>query len=159
MTNAPFAPAEYDLVLEKTLDAPRQNIWRCWTEPELLKNWFCPKPWQTTHAEMDVRPGGGNRFTMRGPNGEKNNHSGIYLEVVPGERLVFTDAFTSGWKPSAKPFMTGVVTMEDDGPGRTRYVAIARHWTAEDKETHEKMGFHEGWGQAARQLEELARSL
>jgi len=83
---------------------------------------------------------------------------GIYLEVIPNERLVFTDAYTSAWIPSAKPFMTVVLTFEDEG-GQTRYTARVRHWSTEDCAAHEKMGFHQGWGVATDQLTALATSL
>jgi uncharacterized protein YndB with AHSA1/START domain len=95
---------------------------------------------------------------MRGPDGTEFASHGIYLEVVENERVVFTDAFIDAWTPSKKPFMTAIVTFEDED-GKTRYTARARHWTIEDREQHEKMGFHEGWGQCADQLEALARTL
>jgi len=147
-----------ELVLERLLDAPRSALWRCWTEPELLKQWFCPKPWTVSHAEADVRPGGASMIVMRSPEGEEFPNPGVFLEVVPERKLVMTDAYTRAWQPSQKPFMTAIVTFEDEG-GRTRYTARCLHWTAEDREQHEKMGFHEGWGQAASQLEALARTL
>ena len=78
---------------------------------------------------------------------------------MKNEKIVFTDAYTEAWKPSEKPFFTAIVTFEDAGGGKTRYTAIARHWTAEDRATHEKMGFHEGWGICATQLEALAKKL
>ncbi len=154
-------PAEdpRDLHLTRDLDAPRANVWRCWTEPELMKRWFTPVPWSTTHAEIDLRPGGSNLVVMRGPDGEEQTHRGVYLEVVPGERLVMTDAFRSAWEPSERPFMTAIVTLADAGQGRTRYTARVRHWTLEDRQAHESMGFHAGWGKAAEQLEAVARSL
>ena len=150
--------AEHELVLTRLIDAPRQNLYRCWTEPELLKRWFAPLPWTTPHAELDVRPGGSALIVMRGPDGTEFPNRGVYLEIVENERLVSTDAFTQAWVPSQKPFMTMILTFEDEANG-TRYTARVRHWSAEDRETHEKMGFHEGWGKCADQLAELARSL
>lgn len=150
--------SDRELVLTRLLDAPRENVFRCWTEAELLKQWFAPKSWTTPDATLDVRPGGANRITMRSPEGQDFPNAGVYLEVVPNEKLVFTDAFTSAWVPSQKPFFTAIITFEDEG-GKTRYTARARHWSVEDKENHEKMGFHEGWGQVASQLEEVARTL
>jgi uncharacterized protein YndB with AHSA1/START domain len=95
---------------------------------------------------------------MQGPDGEEMPMRGVYLDVVPDERLVFTDAYTEAWLPSEKPFMTATIALADEGGG-TRYAARVLHWTAADREEHEKMGFHEGWGIAADQLEALARSL
>lgn len=147
-----------DLVLTRLIDAPRDKVWRCWTEPELVTQWFAPLPWTTAAAALDVRPGGVTAITMRSPEGEEFPSRGVYLEVVPNEKLVFTDAFTDAWTPSEKPFFTAVLTFEDED-GKTRYTARARHWREEDREAHEKMGFHEGWGQCADQLEELAKTL
>jgi uncharacterized protein YndB with AHSA1/START domain len=150
--------SHHELMITRLIPLSRDRLYRCWTEPELLKQWFCPKPWAVAAAEMDVRPGGRSQVQMRGPNGETSDGDGVYLEVVPNERLVFTDAYTAGWQPSAKPFMTGIVTFEDEG-GQTRYTARARHWSAEDREAHEKMGFHPGWNAATDQLVELASRL
>ncbi len=147
-----------ELVLTRLMDVPRDKIYRCWTEPELLKQWFAPRPYTTPVAELDVRPGGATYIVMRSPEGQEMPMHGIYLEVVPNERLVFTDAFTRAWEPSEKPFFTGILTLAEED-GRTRYTARARHWTREDCEAHEKMGFHEGWGQCAEQLAVLAARL
>ena len=147
-------PHEHELVLTRLIDAPRALLYRAWTDPEMLKQWFAPLPYTTPHAELDVRPGGANLVVMRGPDGQDMPNHGIYLEVVPNEKIVFTDAFTAAWVPSAKPFMTVILTFEDED-GKTRYTARVRHWTAEDKETHEKMGFHQGWGICADQLTAL----
>jgi uncharacterized protein YndB with AHSA1/START domain len=151
-------PADRELVLTRLIDAPREKLYRAWTDPELLKQWFAPKPWTTPVVELDVRPGGSGLFVMRSPEGQDMPNHGTYLEVVPNERLVSTDAFTRAWEPSAKPFMLLIVTFEDEG-GKTRYTARVRHWTVEDKEAHEKMGFHEGWGICADQLTALVAKI
>ena len=148
-----------ELVLDLILNAPREKVWRCWTEPELMKQWFAPAPWTTPRVEIDLRPGGSSLVVMRSPEGQEMPNPGVYLEVVPNERLVFTDAFTRAWEPSEKPFMTGVLTFADDGAGKTRYVATVRHWSVVDREAHEKMGFHQGWTICAHQLEALAGKL
>lgn len=151
------APATTDreLVLTRILNAPREKVYQGWTDPELLKQWFTPEPWSTPVAELDVRPGGTNFIVMRGPDGSEFPNRGVYLEIVPNERLVITDAYTQAWEPSVKPFMTAILTFEDAGPGKTKYTARVLHWTAADCEAHAKMGFHEGWGKCADQLEAL----
>ena len=154
----PVSLADRELVLTRLIDASREKLYRAWTEPELLKQWFAPSPWTTPKAELDVRPGGANLIVMRGPDGNEFPNRGVYLEVVPNQRLVFTDAFTQAWEPSQKPFMTVILTFEDEG-GKTRYTARVRHWTNEDREAHEKMGFHEGWAICAQQLSELVEKL
>ena len=147
-----------DLILTRIIDAPREKLYRAWTDPVLLKQWFAPLPWTTPSAELDVRPGGANVMVMRGPDGKEFPNRGVYLEVVPNERLVFTDAYTAAWEPSEKPFMTVILTFEDAGR-KDRYTARVRHWTMADREAHEKMGFHEGWGRCADQLAALAAGL
>lgn len=117
---------ERELVLTRLIDAPREKVYRAFTEAELLKQWFAPLPWTITEAELDVRAGGTNRFVMRSPEGELYPNQGVYLEVVPNEKIVVTDAFTEAWKPSEKPFMTAVMTFENEG-GKTRYTARALH--------------------------------
>lgn len=149
--------ADRELVLTRLLDAPAAKVYRAWTDPELIKQWFAPKPWSTPSAEVDVRPGGANTIVMRSPEGQDFPNRGVYLEVVENRRLVFTDAYTLAWEPSAKPFMTVILTFEDEG-GKTRYTARVRHWTQADREAHEKMGFHQGWGQCADQLAELLKT-
>jgi len=143
-----------DLVLTRLIDAPREKLYRAWTDPALLTQWFAPKPWSTPRAETDLRVGGSSTIVMADENGTEYPNTGQYLEIVPNEKLVFTDAFVGDWKPSAKPFMTVVLTFEDKG-GKTLYTATVRHWTVEDRKAHEQMGFHEGWGLCANQLEEL----
>jgi len=140
-----------DLVLTHLLGAPRESVYKAWTDPDLLKQWFAPLPYTTPVAELDVRPGGANLIVMRDPQGNEFPNRGVYLEVVENERLVFTDAYTTAWEPSGKPFMTVILTFADEG-GKTRYTARVRHWTATDREAHERMGFHEGWGRCADQL-------
>ena len=146
--------ADRDLMLTRLIDAPREKLYRAWTDVTLLKQWFAPLPYTTPVAELDVRPGGSAFIVMRGPDGKDLPNRGTYLEVVPNQRLVSTDAYVKAWEPSEKPFMTLILTFEDEA-GKTRYTARARHWTAADREAHEKMGFHQGWGICTDQLTAL----
>jgi uncharacterized protein YndB with AHSA1/START domain len=150
--------ARHELTLSRHIQAPRAIVWRCWTEPELMKQWFTPRPWTTPEVDIDLRPGGANRLLFRGPNGEEFPNRGVYLEVVPQQRLVFTDAYVEAWVPSAKPFMTAIISLSDEAGG-TRYEACVRHWSEEARARHEAMGFHDGWGKAADQLAEVATRL
>jgi uncharacterized protein YndB with AHSA1/START domain len=152
------ATGPFDLVLTRLIPVAREKLYRCWTEPVLITQWFTPPPWKTVAAQTELRAGGSSCITMQGPDGTQVPNRGVYLEVVPNERLVFTDAYTAAWMPSAKPFMTGILTFEDEA-GQTRYTARVRHWTAEDMAAHEAMGFHAGWGIATDQLAALAATL
>jgi uncharacterized protein YndB with AHSA1/START domain len=151
--------SDRELVLSRIIDAPRAKVFKAWTDPAVMKQWFAPQPWTTSHAEIDLHPGGSSLIVMKSPEGQEFPNPGVVLEVIPNEKLVFTDAWTQAWEPSAKPFMTAILTFEDAGPGKTKYTARARHWSVEDREQHEKMGFHEGWGLCAEQLEKVAQKL
>lgn len=148
----------YELKIEREVDVPREKLFRCWTEAKLLDEWFCPKPYRTRNTVLEPDTGGRFETEIYGPEGDAFPNVGVFLEVVPNERIVTTDAFRAGWVPNPEPFMTAIVTFEDLGNGRTRYTAVARHWTAEAREKHEKMGFHDGWNAALDQLVELANS-
>jgi len=156
-----------DLVLERTLDAPVDLVWAAYTDPEHLKQWFAPKPYQITECELDLRPGGIFRIRMVGPDGFDTGHgsAGCVLEVEQGKKLTWTSALGPGYRPAemgegCESFpMTAIITFEDAGNEKTAYRAVALHKDAKDKEAHEKMGFHDGWGTVAGQLEEFARSL
>ena len=158
MTTPMQRPDDRTLVLDRVLDAPRAAVWRCWSEPDLLMQWHCPKPWQVTAAEMDLRPGGRFNTVMEGPQGERFENTGSFLAVEPGRHLTFTDAYSEGFVPSGSHFMTGFLTLEEAGPGRTRMIWGARHPTVEATQQHLEMGFEAGWNAATDQLEELAAS-
>jgi uncharacterized protein YndB with AHSA1/START domain len=155
--------ANFELSFTRMIDVPREKLFRCWTEPELLKPWFCPKPWSVSHAEIDPRNGGSSYIVMNGPNGEIMPNNGIYLEVIKNEKIVFSNAFTAGWQPQpveSPGFMfVGIIEFADSGNGNTLYKASVRHWTQEDAKTHEGMGFYDGWGKATDQLAEFAKSI
>ena len=144
-----------ELSITRLIDAPREAVWRAFTDH--LAEWWCPKPWTVEIVEQDLRAGGRAAMVMRGPNGEEAPQDGVYLEVVPLEKVVFTDAFTAGWNP-AGPFMVGILEFAEED-GKTRYTGTARHWTAEAMQQHEAMGFADGWGKVAEQLEEVARRI
>ena len=149
---------ETDLVLTRDIAAPREVLYKCWTTPEHLVHWFVPKPHKVTACELDVRPGGKCNTTFD-VDGTEMPNNGVYLEVIPNEKIVFTDTYTEGWVPKPDPFMTAIITFEDIGNGRTRYTATVRHRTPEAAKTHVDMGFYGGWGTATDQLEAYAQGL
>jgi uncharacterized protein YndB with AHSA1/START domain len=147
-----------DLVLERVIDVPRELVWAAWTQPKHLYKWFVPLPWTLADCEIDLRPGGIFRFVMRSPEGQEFPHIGCFLEVTPNERLVWTDALLPGYRPSEKPFFTGVIALEPRGKG-TRYLATAIHRDEAGRKQHEEMGFHQGWGMALDQLVAHAKTM
>ena len=104
---------------------------------------------------LDLRPGGA--FEMR--SSEDGEHfgphvSGCFLDVVEGERLVFTDTLLADWRPADAPFMTAVITLRDH-PDGTEYAAHVMHKSQADRDNHEEMGFSDGWGTVIAQLAAL----
>ncbi|QQS14804.1 MAG: SRPBCC family protein [Rhodospirillales bacterium] len=154
-----MADAPGDLEITRFVAAPRAKVWRAWSEPELLKRWWCPRPWTTEVRAFDFRPGGGFHTHMSGPDGGESDNPGLFLEIAPMERIVWTSMLVAGWRP-AQPWlaMTGIFTMADEGAG-TRYTARCLHRDDADRRRHEEMGFFDGWGAVIGQLEELAASL
>lgn len=147
-----------DLSLTRVIDAPRDLLWTCWTTPAHLRQFFVPKPHRVAACEIDLQVGG--RFdTTMDVDGNLMENQGVFLEIVAGRRLVFTDAFRAGWEPAPDPFMTVLIDFADAGAGRTEITVTARHRRAEDRQRHEDMGFQDGWGAVLAQLEDHARSL
>jgi len=148
-----------DLEISRLLKAPRAKLWRAWSDPEILKQWWCPKPWETEVRAFDFRSGGAFHTFMSGPEGGTSDNPGVFLEVVPMERIVWTSMLVEGWRP-ATPWlaMTGIFTLADEGGG-TRYTARCLHRNDEDRKTHEEMGFFEGWDTVITQIDAVAQSL
>lgn len=137
-----------DLVLSRLVKAPRHLVWRTWTEPKLLVQWFCPRPWTTELRAFDLRPDGG-----------ESDNPGCFLEVVEQERLVFTSQLGAGWRPQATWLpMTAEISLSDEG-AHTRYTARVMHPDRATRDQHEKLGFYDGWNLCITQLEEVALTL
>ena len=148
-----------ELSVTRFIDARPETVYRVYTER--TAEWWAPRPWATSIIEFDARPGGRFAFEMEGPEGERHPGESVVLEVVPGERIVMTNAFAAGWEPRTTmdsdcdfPCVT-IVTFEPEGSG-TRYTAGVRHWTEAAVKAHEAMGFEPGWNSVAAQLAELA---
>jgi len=142
----------YELAVERHIAATPAVVWDIWAGR--LAQWWCPQPWTTVVRALELHAGGRFALVMSGPNGEREEIEGVILEAVPAERIVFTNAFTAGWRPQA-PFMVGVFTFTAEGQG-TRYRAASRHWDEETHRRHQQMGFDAGWTAVAAQLAALA---
>ena len=148
-----------DLAFERTVGISPELIWAAWTTPAHIKHWFTPVPWQTVDCEIDLRPGGLFRTVMRSPEGEEFPNIGCFLEVVPNQKLVWTNALEPGYRPARLPssppgehfFFTATIALEPEEKG-TRYSALVVHGDEEACKKHREMGFHEGWGIALDQL-------
>jgi uncharacterized protein YndB with AHSA1/START domain len=161
MRDIKFNP-ETDLKIERVVDVPVELVWRAWTEPELIKQWFCPRPWGVSECMIDLRPGGIFNTVMRSPEGQAFPNEGCILEVIPQRRLVWTDALCEDFRPGNTGYaskgmgfaFTGVIEMIPEGK-KTRYIARGLHATPEGAQAHAKQGFTDGWGSALDQLVEL----
>ena len=151
-----------DLTFERIIDIPPNMVWRAWTEPELMKQWFCPTPWKTIDAEMDVRPGGMFRTTMQSPEGQEFPNTGCYLETIKNEKIVWTNALLPGFRPApvnapcgdenAEFMFTATIEMAAHGTNGTHYRATVTHADEKGCQQHAAMGFEAGWGAALDQL-------
>lgn len=149
---------ELDLKIERVIDLSPEQLFKAYTTPELLMKWFCPKPWNVTECEMDLRPGGTFYTKMESPTGETSPMYGCFLEIIPNKKVSWTDTMISDFRPSEKSFLTAIMTFEEHD-GKTVYTAIAKHKNAADKKSHEDMGFEVGWNTALDQLVLLMKSL
>lgn len=143
-----------DLVLERVVDVPVELIWKAWTEPRHIKQWFTPAPWKTVESHIDLRPGGAFGTVMESPEGQKFPSVGCFLEIVENEKLVWTSALGPDYRPTKEegPFLfTAMLLLEKQGT-KTKYTAIAIHRDEQGRKQHEEMGFHMGWGAALDQL-------
>jgi uncharacterized protein YndB with AHSA1/START domain len=153
-----------DLLLERTVDVPKALIWKAWTTPELITQWFAPTPWATVACEIDLRPGGVFATTMRSPEGEEFPAQGCYLEIVENEKLVWSTALEADFRPvvtaqaCSELLFTAVILLEAQGQG-TKYTVIAKHGDEASRQKHQEMGFQTGWNAALDQLVALMKTV
>ena len=152
------------LTFSREIAASAGSIWRCWTEPELLRQWFAPEPVKTTEAAIDLVPGGRFDTTMVIPDfPEPMTGQGCVLAADAGKRFAFTNMMTAGFQPQDQsgegqfPFTAEItITAKDTG---CTYRVTVRHLDTAGAEAHKARGFFEGWGTAADQMAALAQSL
>lgn len=145
---------ELDLELVRHVPVSAQAVFQAWTTPESVQQWFAPRPYSTPLCEIDLRVGGGFRTVMNDPDGAQvADSTGCYLEIVPDQRLVWTSALTTGYRPQAEdmPF-TAVLELTDNVDGGCTYRVIAVHQDRTGAQQHAAMGFHHGWATVADQL-------
>lgn len=149
------ASTDLDLTTSRIIKAPRSLVWQAWADPVSLAQWWIPAPTKCKVVDMDLRPGGSFVTQMSENGGEFVPHlTACFLDVVEGERIVFTNALTGGWRPAEQPFMTAIITLTDH-PDGTEYSAYVMHKNRADRDKHAELGFHDGWSTVAGQLATL----
>lgn len=146
---------ERDLTISRVIKAPRAAIWKAWTDPASFAQWWVPEPARCKVVAMDVHPGGALKTEISEDGGPFAPHlDACFLAVDEGERIVFTNALTGGWRPAEQPFITAVITLRDH-PAGTDYSAYVMHKSNADRAMHEQLGFYDGWGTVIGQLAKL----
>jgi len=144
-------PSDREIVFTRVFDAPRRLVFEAWTRPEHLMRWYGCRGSKLSVCEIDLRLGGTYRFVMRAPDGKDYPTSGVYREIVPPERLVYTERFDGD--PNKEALITFTLQERD---GKTTMTSTARYHTAEDRDTVLKIGVEKG---TAESLDRLAEHL
>lgn len=148
---APSKPSDRALVITRVFDAPRELVWKAWTDPQHAISWWGPRDYPATRVEMDVRPGGRWRHCLRATaDGRVLWHGGVFREVVAPERLVFTFAWEEEGERGLETLVT--VTFVTEG-SKTRMTF--RHEPFQS--VAERDGHTDGWGSAFDRLGDLLR--
>lgn len=145
---------DLDLTLERVIRAPRDAVWDAWTDPSRLERWWVPAPTVCRVDRLEVRPGGGFVTRMSEDGVRFVPHlDATFLVVDDRERIVFTNAIDSAWRPAlaAPVLMTAEITLSDR-PDGTDYRVVVRHGDPAARARHEELGFVEGWGSVTEQL-------
>ncbi|QJU53868.1 SRPBCC family protein [Herbiconiux sp. KACC 21604] len=146
---------ERDLGFSRVIRAPRDVVWRAWTDPRQLEQWWLPAPSLCRVEALELRPGGA-FTTLMSDDGEgfRPHVTGCILDVRDHERIVFTTMLAGGWRPAADGFMTAVIEFVEH-PDGTEYRARVLHKDRADRDMHDEAGFADGWGTVAAQLAAL----
>lgn len=151
--------SDLDLSIERIIRAPRAAVWDAWTDPASLERWWLSAPAQCRVDRLEVHPGGAFVTSMSDDGVEFGPHlDACFLVVDEQERIVFTNAIDSAWRPAAPPVsMTAEITLLDH-PDGTDYRVVVRHGDPIDRSKHEELGFKEGWGTVTEQLAQLVET-
>ena len=147
-----------DIEFERVVDVPKELVYRAWTDPEWIVKWFTPAPWKTVAAYTELEAGGAFDTTMESPEGEQYPSKGVFLELIPNEKIVFSDLMQKGFRPNEQGMFTAVITLKSTPTGGTIYHVQAMHITPQKRDEHEQMGFIDGWSKALEQMVEMIKN-
>jgi uncharacterized protein YndB with AHSA1/START domain len=136
MSAQPNLAVKPSLTLKRRLNAAPAKVYAAWTEPEQIAKWFGPEEIETLRAQADARVGGGFRIVMRGVDGEEHDVSGVYREIIPNQKLVFTWAWRS--TPERESLVT--VLIKPDGGGSLLTLTHEQFFDETARDRHES-----GW--------------
>lgn len=152
---------DLDLTLSRVIRAPRKAVWTAWTDPDRFARWWLPAPTVCRVERLDVRPGGALLTRMSDDGEEFHPHvDATFLVVEDLERIVWTNAVDSAWRPAApEPVpMTAEIVLADH-PDGTDYRVVVRHGDPAARARHAELGFADGWGLVTDRLADVAASL
>jgi len=148
---------DLDLTLQRVIRAPRAVVWRAWTDPSQLEQWWVPAPAVARVDRLEARPGGAFVTRISDDGVEFGPHmDASFLVVDDRERLVFTNAVDSRWRPTRPdPIAMVAEIVLRDHPDGTDYRVVVRHGDPAARARHEELGFFDGWGAVTGQLAAL----
>ncbi|KYC35279.1 hypothetical protein WA1_08995 [Scytonema hofmannii PCC 7110] len=149
---------ELEIKIVRMFKAPRELVFRVWTEPKHIEQWWGPKGFTTRVTEMDFRPGGQWRYVMVGPDGKEYPSKGVFREIVPPERIVASDEFDEGFEQVMNMELPqGIVTTAifEELDGQTKLTLQILHASEGDRRKHEEMGVVDGWSSTFDSLDEF----
>jgi uncharacterized protein YndB with AHSA1/START domain len=147
-------PSDREIVMTRAFDAPRELVFKAYTDPKAIPHWWGPRRYATTVYRMDVRPGGAWRFVSRGADGEEFAFNGVYREIVPPERLVYTFEFEG----LPGPVLLETVAFEEHD-GRTMLTDTLLFDTVEDRDGMLESGMESGATESMDRLAELLQTM
>ncbi|HVL25100.1 MAG TPA: SRPBCC domain-containing protein [Thermomicrobiales bacterium] len=153
ITNVTASTTEPLITMTRTFDAPRELVFEMWTKPEHIANWFGPEGFTVPRCEIDLRVGGAWHIDMQGPDGTVYPNKGVYQEIVPPEKIVYTDVVDDGeaWGDTPPPSSELTILFEEEG-GKTTMTTITRLQSIAARDAMLEMGAAAGWDETLNKL-------
>ena len=154
--------SDREITITRVLNAPRELVYKVWTDPSHIARWWGPKGFTTRVTEFDLRPGGQWRYVMVAPDGKEYPGKGVFREIVPLTKIVASDEFDEGFDKVSNLDLPGemvTTTTFEDCDGKTKLTIEIVHESAEDRRKHEAMGVVGGWNSSLDCLDEYLAQL
>jgi uncharacterized protein YndB with AHSA1/START domain len=141
-------PSEREIVITRVFNAPRELVWKAWTQPEHVAQWWGIRGYNVAICEIDLRVGGRYRYVLQGDGNAEFGFDGEYREIVPPERLVYTDGFEG--MPGHEALVTVTFTQEN---GKTKLTSHSHYQSVADRDGHIQSGMEAGMRETMDNLE------